>query len=187
MSCYSIGKNVMNFRRNRKMTIREFSKYSGISTSLISQIERGQANPSLEILTILSKALNVPLYSLFLEDVELESLISRKKDRKTIYFKNDDQCLYDVLTPDFIKTHIEMLMMDLYPNSATTKKYFVHQNKEELAVLMNGSVFVELDNIEFELYEGDLVRIPPNIKHRFINKSMDLVATVLFVLTPAIL
>lgn len=36
-----LGKTIRNYRENTNMTIREFSEYSGISTSLISQLERG--------------------------------------------------------------------------------------------------------------------------------------------------
>ena len=64
------------------MTIREFADYSGISTSLISQIERNQANPSLSVLELISKALNVPLYTLFINEIDTDKLISRKENRK---------------------------------------------------------------------------------------------------------
>ena len=42
-----LGQTVLSYRKKNKMTIREFADYAGISTSLISQIERGHANPSL--------------------------------------------------------------------------------------------------------------------------------------------
>lgn len=40
-----LGQTVLSYRKKNKMTIREFADYAGISTSLISQIERGHANP----------------------------------------------------------------------------------------------------------------------------------------------
>ena len=48
----------MNYNRlgpkKKGMTIREFADFAGISTSLISQIERGQANPSLSVLELIA-------------------------------------------------------------------------------------------------------------------------------------
>lgn len=186
MNTYYLGQTVMSYRKKSNMTIREFSEYSGISTSLISQIERNQANPSLSVLELISKALNVPLYTLFINDVDTDTLISRKKDRKKVYRQNNEHIVYDILTPDFMKAHIEVLMMDIKGNSKTTDSYYSHSEKEEIAVVMNGDIIVELNNKIYKLCEGDVVRIPPNIKHRFINENK-LDSRVLFILTPALI
>lgn len=186
MNHYYLGQTVMSYRKKSNMTIREFSEYSGISTSLISQIERNQANPSLSVLELISKALNVPLYTLFINDLDTDTLISRKKDRKKIYRQNNEHIVYDILTPDFMKAHIEVLMMDIKGNSNTTDSHYSHESKEELAVVMNGKIKVELNNKIYDLEEGDVVRIPPNMKHRFINDNKA-EARVLFILTPALI
>ena len=78
-----LGQTVLSYRKKNNMTIREFD-YAGISTSLISQIERGHANPSLNVLELIAKALNVPLFTLFINDIDTDSLISKKKIEKSI-------------------------------------------------------------------------------------------------------
>lgn len=180
-----LGQTVLSYRKKNKMTIREFADYAGISTSLISQIERGHANPSLSVLELIAKALNVPLFTLFINEIDTDSLISKKKDRKKVYRENSDHIVYDVLTPDFMKARIEMLMMDLNKQANTTESHYSHEDKEEIAVVMKGEVYVELEGKEYFLEEGDVVRIPPNVKHRFLNKSDEL-NHILFVLTPSI-
>ncbi len=182
---YRLGQTVLSYRKKNNMTIREFAEYAGISTSLISQIERGHANPSLSVLELIAKALNVPLFTLFINDIDTDSLISKKKDRKKVYRENSDHIVYDVLTPDFMKARIEMLMMDLNKQANTTESHYSHEEKEEIAVVMKGEVFVELEGKEYFLEEGDVVRIPPNVKHRFLNKS-DESNHILFVLTPSL-
>ncbi|WP_252232357.1 helix-turn-helix transcriptional regulator [Clostridium sp. ZBS15] len=186
MNYQRLGQTILSYRKKNGMTIREFADYSGISTSLISQIERGQANPSLNVLELIAKALNVPLFTLFINDIDTDSLISKKKDRKKIYRENNDHIVYDVLTPDFMKAHIELLMMDLNSHSSTTESHYSHIDKEEIAVVMKGQVYVELEGIEYFLEEGDVVRIPPNVKHKFINKSSQ-INNILFVLTPSLI
>ncbi|WP_324628876.1 helix-turn-helix domain-containing protein [Bacillus paranthracis] len=180
-----LGQTVLSYRKKNKMTIREFADYAGISTSLISQIERGHANPSLSVLELIAKALNVPLFTLFIHEIDTDSLISKKKDRKKVYRENSDHIVYDVLTPDFMKARIEMLMMDLNKQANTTENHYSHEDKEEIAVVMKGEVYVELEGKEYFLEEGDVVRIPPNMKHRFLNKS-DESNHILFVLTPSL-
>jgi quercetin dioxygenase-like cupin family protein len=51
---------------------------------------------------------------------------------------------------------------------------------------MNGQITVDLNGKKYNLKEGDVVRIPPKLKHRFINMN-DQVATVLFILTPSLI
>ncbi len=185
MNYHRLGQTVLNYRKKKGMTIREFADYAGVSTSLISQIERGQANPSLSVLELIAQALNVPLYTLFINDIDTKSLISKKRDRKKVYRENNDHIVYDVLTPDFMKAHIELLMMDLNAHASTTESHYSHMDKEEIAVVMKGEAYVELEGVEYFLDEGDVVRIPPNVKHRFINKG-DRANHILFVLTPAL-
>lgn len=126
MNYNRLGQTVLNYRQKKGMTIRQFADFSGISTSLISQIERGKANPSLSVLELIAKALNVPLYTLFINEIETESLISKKRDRKEVYRENNDHVVYDVLTPDFMKAHIELLMMDLNAHASTTESHYSH-------------------------------------------------------------
>ncbi|MGG3571915.1 helix-turn-helix domain-containing protein [Bacillus gobiensis] len=182
---HRLGPTVLSYRKKNGMTIREFADYAGISTSLISQIERGQANPSLSVLELIAKALKVPLFSLFINDFDTDSLILRKQDRKKVYRENSDHIVYDVLTPDFMKAHIELLMMDLNAHASTTEDYYSHDDQEEIAVVMKGQAYVEMEGIEYFLDEGDVVRIPPNVKHRFLNKS-DQLNHILFVLIPSL-
>ncbi|MDQ7094645.1 XRE family transcriptional regulator [Desulfosporosinus sp. PR] len=185
MSCHRLGQTVMSYRKKKGMTIREFADYAGISTSLISQIERGQANPSLNVLELIARALNVPLYTLFINEIDPQALISKKRDRQKVYRENSDHIVYDILTPDFLKAHIELLMMDLNAHASTTEGHYSHTNKEEIAVVMKGEAYVELEGVEYFLDEGDVVRIPPNVNHRFINKGNQ-ANHILFVLTPAL-
>ena len=80
-----LGQTVLSYRKKNKMTIREFADYAGISTSLISQIERGHANPSLSVLELIAKALNVPyLHCLLMRLIQIHSFLRRKIERKYI-------------------------------------------------------------------------------------------------------
>jgi transcriptional regulator with XRE-family HTH domain len=61
----SIGRRVKALRHNADLTVSELSKRAGISSGMLSKIETGSTSPSLATLHSLSKALNVPVTSLF--------------------------------------------------------------------------------------------------------------------------
>jgi transcriptional regulator with XRE-family HTH domain len=61
----SIGRRVKALRHNADLTVSELSKRAGISSGMLSKIETGSTSPSLATLQALSKALSVPVTSLF--------------------------------------------------------------------------------------------------------------------------
>jgi len=70
-----LGKRVAYLRKERHLTQLALSLESGLSKSYISDLERGQRNPTVEVLLRLVKALGVTLEELFGGVVPLEQLI----------------------------------------------------------------------------------------------------------------
>lgn len=54
----SVGKNIKEMRELRNLTQEELAKKVGISQAMLSQIERGTKNPSLQVGTLIADALN---------------------------------------------------------------------------------------------------------------------------------
>jgi len=54
-----IGKKMRKFRKGQKREQVEVAEEAGIDTSYYARIERGEANPSLEVLYAIIKALHV--------------------------------------------------------------------------------------------------------------------------------
>lgn len=182
MNNIAIGFKISETRKKRGYSIREFAKQVDLSAALLSQIERGLANPSLNTLRMIADGLNIPLYTLFIDEIKHELLILRKEDRQTID-RNPDNVVFDLLSPDYMKSNVEILWAVLNPRTETTEGYMVHE-KEEFAIVMKGTVWVIIDNEEYELYEGDTVRLLPRMKHKFRNDT-DEEVEVLYILAPS--
>ena len=56
----NLGSVIRNFRCHQKLTLETLAEIMGMSVSHLSLIERNKRDPSLECLTQLGKALNVP-------------------------------------------------------------------------------------------------------------------------------
>ena len=63
----AIGTALRDLRASRGLSARRLSEQAGVSAAMISRIESGQVLPSISTLNGLSKALDVPLVSLFRE------------------------------------------------------------------------------------------------------------------------
>lgn len=165
-----IGKKISEYRRIHNLTIKEFSQITNLSSALLSQLERGLGNPSLNALQAIASAMNVALSSLFEEDTSNESLILRRENRKTIFNPDHRHVLYDVLTPSPLNSNVEILLMNLSANSTTYGDFSTHI-EEELAYILEGDVKILFKDEEFLLREGDTIRILPHREHKFQNHT----------------
>jgi transcriptional regulator with XRE-family HTH domain len=178
MENINIGKKVEKHRKANGLSIRELATKAEITASMLSQIERGIANPSIQTLKVLAKVLNVPTFSFLLEEVNTEELVVRKKNRRKMVM---DQLSYELVSPD-ISGNLAAAIMKFPPDSRSSDQPLEHKG-EEVAYVLSGQVRINLDGEEYELETGDSVKIPSQLKHQWIN-DYSTEATILFSVTP---
>ena len=64
----NIGENIRKIRKSKNLIMKELGKKVNLSEQAISQYERGERQPNIEILNKLAKALNTPLSDLLGND-----------------------------------------------------------------------------------------------------------------------
>ena len=178
MENIDIGKKVEKIRKAKGLSSRELAKLAEITPSMLSQIERGLANPSIQTLKVLAKTLNVPTFSFLLEEIVTEDLIVRSKKRKQIII---DNLTYELLSPDFTG-NLATAIMKVPSNTSSSENPLEHRG-EEVAYILEGKIKLYLDEDEYVLEAGDSVKIPANLKHKWENNFVEN-AVVLFSVTP---
>ncbi|WP_176013466.1 cupin domain-containing protein [Victivallis sp. Marseille-Q1083] len=174
-----IGRRIAAFRRERNISIKTFSEWSGISTALVSELERGIGNPSLSVLQRLAATLEVPLASLFAEEIDNAALICRKADRVRLHHPNETEAAYDNLTPGPLQSNVELLLLTLVPHGETNHEFSRHF-EEEIAYVVDGEAWMVFEQEEFPLSAGDSIRILPSRRHKLRNET-DRPVKVLFI------
>lgn len=180
MEDLNIGKKMQEFRAKRGMSIREVAQGANVTASMLSQIERGLVNPSINTLKLISHALEMPMFLFFKEDETLDMVVRRDK-RKTIGHPEQADVLYSLLTPD-VKGSIEFCMMVIPPRSGAESITQCHSG-EEVAYVLEGPVEIVVDEAVFTLETGDSIRIPAMAVHNW-NNHMSVTAKVIFAVTP---
>ena len=161
-----IGQKIKYYRTLRNLTIKELATQAQITTSMLSQIERGQANPSLNTIRLLSVALDEPIFRFFMDDISVQDEVVRVNRRKQII---ENGVEYEMLTPD-TNGVVEMMQMKLAPGSTSYEKPMGHEG-EEVALVLSGPVELMLENETCMLNTGDSVRIKSEMKHSWCNKG----------------
>ena len=175
-----LGNKISSVRKEKGLTIRQLAKELDVTPSLLSQIERGLANPSLNTLRMLAIKLDISLFSLFYEENKMDKLITRR-DQRTKFILPQTNFEYDLLSPD-MHGAIEMVIMNIPPQEESSTELLNHIG-EEIAYVLNGEVQIFLENNMEILQAGDSIKIPSNVYHKWRNTS-DKVVSVLFAMTP---
>lgn len=179
----NLGKKLQMYRTLRCMSIRELANATGITASMLSQIEHQQVNPSINSLNNIAKALGVPLYCFFQEDVLKEPIV-RQGERKTIGRPDSkDEVYYELLTPDVNGT-IEFCMMVIPPHTNSFESVHSHVGEEVAYFMGEGETLdIIIEGKVLHLRRGDSIRIAPFANHVWQNPA-DQTARVIFAITP---
>ncbi|TNC25775.1 cupin domain-containing protein [Amycolatopsis alkalitolerans] len=158
---------IRDYRVSRGLTVRELATRAGVSSGLISQVERGIADPSLETMRKIARVLEIPLFSLFQDEEPSKVAVIRRGDRATI---GSPHSTITYSRASRGGSRLEVLEALLEPGSVSATEPRGHPS-EECVVALSGCLVVEVMGERHELAEGDSCHFDSNLPHRFLNES----------------
>ncbi len=161
------GRRIREIRKQKQYTLQELAEKAGLSTSLLSQIERGIVDPTVGSFWKISVALNIPIHHFF-QEIEEEHIVVRKDQRKIMELANSS-VRYHMLSPNRLGK-IEYLLVEIQPGERVEKELVSHPG-EECGYILSGELKIILDQQEIVLYEGDSISFPSTTPHRYVNTS----------------
>lgn len=179
-----LGALLRAIRSSRHLTIKEVAAKAGVSSSLLSQIERNRISPSLDTLLQILEVYGVPPNKFF-KDYETSTRVEiiRKDDRK-IYqrkgFKYEKLC-GDSQTKG--NHSFNAFFMELSPGQERGDVNDGHLGRE-LGIVVKGSARLVYGEEIFEVHQGDSVSFFSQIPHVIQNVS-DGTFQAYWVVTPA--
>lgn len=164
------GKRVNAIRKQNNMTLQKLSELSKVSPSMLSQIEREEKNPTIQVACQIAEALNTTLSVLIDEQPEREMIVIRKGEHP-IYFDEKLGFQRKLLSPSFPSRGVEFILNTIPPLSESGVFPSHKTGVKEYIYVLQGKMKVELGNGQYEeeLYEGDSFYFEANTEHRFIN------------------
>ncbi|OPG13590.1 hypothetical protein B1L11_07700 [Microbispora sp. GKU 823] len=151
----AIASNVRHARHTRGLSIRDLADRSGFSKALLSQIERGLANPTVEVLAGLAEALDLSF-----ADITRTPLYEPQVMRRA----GDDAAR--TLLSSLDRRRFELYETPLPPEHAHESAPH-GRGSEEFAYVLSGSVTLEVATYEVRLEAGDAVRFSAEAEHGY--------------------
>jgi len=166
----NVGSTVRALRKEKGLTLAQLSEVTNLSPAIVSQIERGLANPSFTTLAQLAHGLDIPVGKLFPNHLDTRSPVVRKGERRDLRGVAPEaagEAVYELLTPDLNGT-IEALWVVTPPGHDTSDDPFSHGG-EEVGVILSGKKDVYLNGQKYTLEAGDSITFDSTIPHWYTN------------------
>lgn len=163
-----LGGRIRQLRSDRKWSLETLSNASGVSRSMLSQIERNEANPTLAVTMRIARALGITVGDL----VESPGAISRisvirTNDPAQIY-KSDRLCEIRTLSPLQLEKDVEIYQLQLQPEGELRSSPHFEGTREFLFV-EKGKVRVESAADCEGLEKGDSASYRADVPHAIVN------------------
>ena len=151
-------------RRAKGLSLEAVANLSGVSRSMVSQIERGESSPTISTLWNLTRALQVDFAGL-LEDSDTADQIEILRQAEVPSIDNMGQnCRIRILSPPEEAGGHEVYDIQFDKDGALNSQPHARGAREQLTVL-DGTVHVTSGTAVSELQQGDTARYAADVAH----------------------
>ena len=159
-----VAKNAKQIRERKKLTLDGAAAATGVSRSMLAQIEKGEVNPTISVLWKIANGYKVSFTSL-VEDRQPSVCVLRQGEplaedggryRNYPIFPFDEQ------------TRFETYRIVIQPGGALAAQPHLKGSVEYITVFA-GQVEITVDREVFALSQGDSIRFPCDVPHGYRN------------------
>lgn len=165
-----IGENLRRIRLERNLSLGQLAAMSGVSKVMLSQIEKGVSNPSVNTVWKIADAVQLPYTALLereiaggivlsAEDIPAQLLNGGQGDLRCYYHHTRDR-------------NFEIFRMTLLPGGSHTSEGH-GERTDEYALVEAGTLKVTLDDGDHLLHAGDSISFRSNRTHKYYNDGVE--------------
>ena len=173
MSVPAVGPRIRALREAEGLSLRDLADRSGVSAPMLSQVERGETSPTLQVASRIAAGLELRLSQLLRLDEAGTVTVVRADERRRGGARGHR---YEVLTPPLPGQRAEVSRHTLAPGAATGGPGDppMHEpGARETAVVEAGELRLLIDGAEHALAAGDCVTFDADLPHRFENPGKE--------------
>jgi transcriptional regulator with XRE-family HTH domain len=166
-----LGARVRALREAMSMSLRDLAERSGVSAPMLSQVERGETSPTIQVAGRIAAGLDLRLSQLLRLDEDGAVSIVRRSERRQGPGRGRGHG-YEILTPPLPGQRAELSRHTLAAGAVTggSGDPPMHEpGSRETALVESGTVVLVCDGEHHELQTGDCVTFDADLSHHFEN------------------
>jgi transcriptional regulator with XRE-family HTH domain len=161
-----IGNNLQKIRSKRNLSLTKLAEMTGLSKVILSQIEKGDANPTINTIWKITSALSLP-YSSLLEQPENPAAVVHKKDLPDLV-----QGRYHIFNyyPENAQHSFELYQVEMEPGCVHSSIGHAAKGKETIMVI-EGEMQLEDAEETYLLQKDDAFSFDASGPHTYKNQT----------------
>lgn len=163
-----VGEQIQRLRSERRMTLDDLSRAAGVSKSMLSEIERDKANPTIAVAWRLTNALGVSLDQLFALQKTPETIVVAGPHDIPTLNGHDARYQLRVWGPIELAGKFEWYELTLQAGGALVSNAHEPGTREHLSVLQ-GTIEIEANGATKRLKTADTARYVADVPHAIRN------------------
>lgn len=164
-----LSERIRELRGKRNWSLEALATASGVSRSMLSQIERNEANPTLAVTLKIAQAFGLQLSELVESSQKRSAIEVVRASDKQFYYRSDDQCQIRTLSPLHLEKDVEFYEVRLKPHGELKSAPHFAGTREFLTVEKGNIEIVSGEDVT-ELSAGDSATYRADVSHRIRNQ-----------------
>jgi rhodanese-related sulfurtransferase/transcriptional regulator with XRE-family HTH domain len=166
-----VGANMRELRNAKNLTLDQLARLTGLSRTLLGQIELGKTPSSVSVVWKIAQALDVHFSALLATKESVETTVLRKGEARRLV-SPDGRFSSRALYPLAEKPDAEFYELYLAPHSREDAQAHKPGTRENLVVTA-GRLQLEFGGQTFELDTGDAIVFIADVPHSYINPGRE--------------
>lgn len=155
----AIGERVRALRAARGLTLEVLADKSGVSRAMLSRIERGESNPTAQLLGRVCAGLDVTLSALFAETERAASPLARRADQ-VVWRDPATGYVRRAVTPPNSGAAADIVDVEFPPGASVTMESSRTPALDQQIVLLAGRMDITVGDATHRLEAGDCLYMP---------------------------
>lgn len=167
-----VAKNIKRLREEKKLSMDELAKLSGVSKSMLAQIERGEGNPTISTLWKLSNGMKVPFDALTVRPKVPYEIVKTAEIQPLL--EDGGRVRNYSLFPDDENRRFAVYYLELEPDSYLLSEPHLRGTTEFITIFC-GTLEIEAGDKRFSVAKGESIRFRGDTKHSYRNVGAETV------------
>ncbi|AJI25769.1 helix-turn-helix domain-containing protein (plasmid) [Priestia megaterium] len=166
-----IAKNLKGFRESKKLSLERVSELTGVSKTMIGQIERGESSPTITTIWKIANGLKISFTSL-INDPQPDTKVISKDEIQILSEDNGKYRVYPYF-PFEDDRRFEVYSIEI-EEGGSVEANLHREGTEEFITVFEGELTISINSNEYIIKRGNAISFRADRPHSYYNRGKTL-------------
>lgn len=161
-----LAKNLKTIRENEKLSLEKVAELTGVSKTMIGQIERGESSPTITTIWKIANGLKISFTSL-IHSPQPDTKVILKSDIQVLSEDNGKYRVYPYF-PFQENQRFEIYSVEIEKGGYLSADGH-RDGTEEFITVFDGEITIRVNSLEYTVKSGDSIRFKADRPHSYHN------------------